>query len=514
MEDILLGSRNILIFLGRFIQKYIFTNEQKGEEVFPLIDDYFIQLFCDHNSITINDFIHAIQRVRINNISAYSSIEEILGFIGIQLYAASKMESANGYSAANYRDRICSMELLNIDLVEWQTWVKDNQDAIWRRYYNWCESSGFIIVNKCTPKLGKDRYVQYPKVHANLILNREDLKSIANLFVEERLNPHEDIQEKDFWKIIKYNHFHSYYSLRAQNILRENRDIANKQIYQYYLIWDGRFIEYCRTKKLKEYNNELYLHFSGREIKLEIIENNSRHLKYQVSLSAFSNSQISEYYRFKCENVILFKKSVYEDYWIETRFLDDCGDEGIAIIRADVDLKYSEKDVIKRFSQYLMLRVSFDNQFFKGFYSSKRPYTLLGGIKLTSNSYLLGFAPLIKLDDPIDFWIDGRRISCNQTIYHLNLDIGKHNIKFKGYKGFDIVMENMPLEIMFWNENTWTLQNSRNIFVWGQQTAKDGIVGLDFSCCSLDTNNDLKLSQWCKRIFFGFKNVNDNKGLV
>lgn len=296
MEDILLGSRNILIFLGRFIQKYIFTNEQKGEEVFPLIDDYFIQLFCDHNSITINDFIHAIQRVRINNISAYSSIEEILGFIGIQLYAASKMESANGYSAANYRDRICSMELLNIDLVEWQTWVKDNQDAIWRRYYNWCESSGFIIVNKCTPKLGKDRYVQYPKVHANLILNREDLKSIANLFVEERLNPHEDIQEKDFWKIIKYNHFHSYYSLRAQNILRENRDIANKQIYQYYLIWDGRFIEYCRTKKLKEYNNELYLHFSGREIKLEIIENNSRHLKYQVSLSAFSNSQISEYY--------------------------------------------------------------------------------------------------------------------------------------------------------------------------------------------------------------------------
>ena len=125
MEDILLGSRNILIFLGRFIQKYIFTNEQKGEEVFPLIDDYFIQLFCDHNSITINDFIHAIQRVRINNISAYSSIEEILGFIGIQLYAASKMESANGYSAANYRDRICSMELLNIDLVEWQTWVKD-----------------------------------------------------------------------------------------------------------------------------------------------------------------------------------------------------------------------------------------------------------------------------------------------------------------------------------------------------------------------------------------------------
>ena len=72
----------------------------------------------------------------------------------------------------------------------------------------------------------------------------------------------------------------------------------------------------------------------------------------------------------------------------------------------------------------------------------------------------------------------------------------------------------MPLEIMFWNENTWTLQNSRNIFVWGQQTTKDGIVGLDFSCCSLDTNNDLKLRKWCKRIFFGFKNVNDNKGLV
>lgn len=514
MKDILLGPRSILIFLGRFIQEHVFTNEQKGDVVFPLIDDYFIQLFCDNNSITIKDFILAIQEIRIHEISAYSSIEEILGFIGIQLYAASKMESANGYSAANYRDRICSAELLNIDLMEWQAWVRNNQDAIWQKYYNWCESNGFIIVNQCIPKLGKDRYVQYPKAHANLILNREDLKSIANLFVKERLNPHEDIQEKDFWRIIKYNHFHSYYSLRAQNILRENREIANKQIYQYYLAWDGRFIEHYHTKKLKEYNNQLYLHFSDREIRLEIIDNASKRLKYQLPLSAFSNSRISEYYRFKRENVILFKKYVYEDYWIETRFLDDFDDEGLAIIGVNADIIYSEKDVIKRFSQYLMLRVSFENQYFKCFYSSKRPYALLGGIKLTSNSYLLGFLPLVKLENPIDFWIDGTRISCNQNIYHLNLDIGKHNIKFKGYKGFDIFVENMPLEIMFWNENTWILQNSRNTFVWGQQIAKDGIVGLDFSCCSLDISNDSKLSQWCKRIFFGTKNVNDNKGLI
>lgn len=513
MKDILLGSRNILMFLGRFIQEHVFTNEQKGDEIFPLIDDYFIRLFCDYYSITINDFILAIQKVRINNINAYSSIEEILGFIGIQLYAASKMESANGYSAANYRDRICSIELLNIELVEWQTWVRDNQDAIWRRYYNWCESNGFIIVNKCFPKFGKDRYVQYPKVHANLILNREDLKSIANLFVEEGLSPHEDIQEKDFWKIIKYNHFHSYYSLRAQNILKENRRMANKQIYQYYLTWDGKFMEYYRTKKLKEYNNQLYLHFSDREIKLEIIENSSRRLKYQVLLSALGKSQIHEYYRFKREDIILFKKYVYGDYWIETRFLDDCDDEGIAVIGVNVNLKYSEKDVIKRFPQHLLLRVSSENQLFKDFYSSKRPYTLLGGIKLTNSSYLLGFLPLIKLETPVDFWIDGIRISCNQTIYHLNLGIGRHNIKFKGYKGFDIVIENMPLEIVFWGDSTWNVQNRRNSFIWGQQSAKNGIVGLDFSCSSLDVNNNLKLKQWCKRIFFG-NNINDNKSIV
>lgn len=204
---------------------------------------------------------------------------------------------------------------------------------------------------------------------------------------------------------------------------------------------------------------------------------------------------------------------MYGDYWIETRFLDDCDDEGIAVIGVNVNLKYSEKDVIKRFPQHLLLRVSSENQLFKDFYSSKRPYTLLGGIKLTNSSYLLGFLPLIKLETPVDFWIDGIRISCNQTIYHLNLGIGRHNIKFKGYKGFDIVIENMPLEIVFWGDSTWNVQNRRNSFIWGQQSAKNGIVGLDFSCSSLDVNNNLKLKQWCKRIFFG-NNINDNKSIV
>lgn len=82
-----------------------------------------------------------------------------------------------------------------------------------------------LLANKCTPIQGqrRDRYVQYPKVHSKLVLNREDLKKIATFFVEKKLYPNEDISEQDFWNIVGRYHFNSYYSNRSQRILEENR---------------------------------------------------------------------------------------------------------------------------------------------------------------------------------------------------------------------------------------------------------------------------------------------------
>lgn len=45
-------------------------------------------------------------------------------------------------------------------------------------------------------------------------------------------------------------HFNSYYSNRSQRILEENRELANKQIYQYYLFWDGEYTDNFHTKKI------------------------------------------------------------------------------------------------------------------------------------------------------------------------------------------------------------------------------------------------------------------------
>lgn len=108
------------------------------------------------------------------------------------------MENSSGYTASNFRDRICSPDILNIDLNEWQQWAVSYQDKIWKKYYDWCSTNGFVIANKCTPIQGqrRDRYVQYPKVHSKLVLNREDLKKLLHFLLRRNCIPMKISQNK------------------------------------------------------------------------------------------------------------------------------------------------------------------------------------------------------------------------------------------------------------------------------------------------------------------------------
>lgn len=511
MANELMSNHSLIFsFLGKYIKSSFFSNDKKGDEVFPLIDSYFIESFCTYQNITITDFTHFIQKKSLWSVNDSSPFNEILGFIGIQLYAASKMETSDNYTSSNFRDRICSPDILNIELNEWQQWAATYQDNIWKKYYDWCFENGFVIANKCFPIQGqRDRYVQYPKVHSKLVLNREDLKKIATIFVEKKLYPNEDIAEKDFWKIVGRYHFNSYYSKRSQKILEENRELANKQIYQFYLFWNGEYIDNYYTKKITKAKNQLYLFELDNTWSIDIIENESGKLIKNIPFLSIKNKHdISEYYTFKRDNVILFKKcDDYDGYWEESRYLDNYENEGIALFSSNSQNHlYCEKDVVKKTSRFLLVKISHKSTCYEEFYADKRPYELRGGLKVAQNTYLLGAPPLLEFKKALTFWVDGKEeISNEGTVYTFNFIEGWHQIKIKGYKSINFCIVKVLPDIQMWGGCCkWRIAKGEFVF-WNPQSIEGDVIGVDFDSYSLisNTSKDINpLTLWCRNELF------------
>ena len=135
-------------------------------------------------------------------------------FLAVQLYAASKRANSDGVTEKNYRERLS--QVLDWDINDLQSWMKDYQESSWESLYKWCDSH-FFYITKCERKSYAGKYVQYPVKQALHVFTDEDLKYIAACFVDRNLQPGEDIQERDFMKIVG-SHF--FLLLRVIRVLR------------------------------------------------------------------------------------------------------------------------------------------------------------------------------------------------------------------------------------------------------------------------------------------------------
>ncbi len=498
---------DIYSLFGNYIKKNFLGNDKRGEEVFLVIDLYFINTFCIAHRITYDDFIHSIQRRWAWNITSSSGIIESLGFIGIQLYAASQMENEGGYSSNNFRDRICSIEMLDLHLKEWDEWAEKYQDTLWNKYYRWCNREGFLIPHKCERRVGKDRYVQYPKTHSEEILNREDLKRIANLFVSKNLAPNEDISEVDFWKILNLSYNHKSYSRRASKILSTNRDLFKKQVYQYFLSWDGEYIEGNGVKKLDKLTNQLFLLNCEGEWFFDIKQQETSSIcNFPLNTKGLMK-EITQYYLFKRNNIILFKREMeYEGVWKETRFIENYEDEGLAFISSDSYRGFfSSKDIVMKVNDFMLVRITYSPGLEK-YYERPRPYSLTDGVKLGHHTYLLGAPPLLTFYEPTTFWLDDEKVVSETGNFPLVFEKGSHSIKIKGYKAIEIyITEDLPYVQQWGKHSKWKLSTDGDIPIWGLMQNDGDVVGLDFGMYSHRLVLDRKvkpLTQWCRRELF------------
>lgn len=474
-------TNNIFNLFCRYVDDTIFK-ENIGSTVSFIIDQSYIDSFCEKYSTTEYELLNEVRK----NMYRYSaSIEHIKGIIAIQVYAATKRADDYIMTSANYRGRLA--DLLSWDTAMLQSWMNDFQDSYWKKLYSWCDNNHYEI-SKSVPYSGKGRYVQYPLQQAKRVFTKDELLYIAYAFVESHLYPDDDISFAQFWKIIHWGaigrclphnnrHAINLYQTRAYY------DDARKQIFNYFLRWNGEYKQYSKVSTIRT-QRDLFVYVKDN---LETIDIRNGELKLvrqfplcQFSHHIFKNNK--ELFPHRRDDLILFKRDdVYDNYWQETRFLEG-EEEGIAIIFSDRTnrwIQFPKSDLLKSYESVKIYKVV-RNRWSQELYEDVRNYKLEGGLKIGRSVYLLGAAPVFRIDKDSILWLDGELQTSTDGVFYMNhLKEGVHSIHIVGYKDITFEIVDSPFRQNMWgNDNCqWNIDKNDNI--WKPAKIPTGVIGID-----------------------------------
>lgn len=512
-------TESLFIKFCKYVDESIFPKEDRGESVAFIVDQAFIDDFCKKHSVSEDALLKDV-KINLSRTSKENHLH-VKGILAIQLYAATKREDSEEISASNYRKRLC--QILNMDIdQDLKPWMETNQDDFWAALYSWCRKNNFQIV-EYRPSPGPWRYVQYPVQQAARVFTQKDLKTIAYYFVEKNLQPGEDISEHDFWNILQKISLPNYVKTSHHGRrLVENQDYlpdAYKQVYNFYLKWDGQYLD-IRRNQYSRVQKEQYFLYLSEEGHIDIRDKDMK-LKKQIDWDDFSTSSIKPFYSFKRDKIILFHKNEdYEGYWEETRYLESRNEDGHTIFEDGIAVVVTDNDTIYRYSTmdpfphltpiYINRRIKIYRLQYSHnlayLYAEKKFFELEGGLKVGRMQYLLGAAPILSMSKDSLFWIDGNEPPKKPVNGYLNLNflsIGSHDIKFTGFKKIELTIVNPELNTPFWDVSytRWLFSRKDKDIQWRADQVKEGIVGLDYSIFKIknktESDRDI-LTRWAQ----------------
>lgn len=502
-----MASQDIFSKFCKYVDDSIFSKENVGEMVSFMIDQTFINEFCVSHEVSEKMLMNSVGA---NLFNSYLSHFQVKGILAIQLYAATKRQRTEDITERNYRERLS--QVLNWDIQDMQRWMSDHQIRYWQTLYDWCDKQGYLIA-KCKPKQGAGRFVQYPVQQAKRIFTEEDLKYISYHFVEKKILPNEDLSQSDFWRILGEHRIDSYVHTNHGRELIGNleyRKDAYRQIFNYYLRWDGSFTDIYKQKSSRVQKETCFLYLSDDYTTLDV-RNESLKVEQKILIKELSLKKLESFYRFKRRDIILFKRNdIYENYWEETRYLED-DEEGVAIVfKNDKRYYFNQKYPLQEFNRHKPICEFqsfdiFEISHLRGYnelYTERRFYSLEGGLKVGRRQYLNTAPPILKLEKSSFFLIDGEESPHKPKDGYLLLNflsIGKHSIKFPNHKKLEFEIVHCDFGNSNWQDdyNKWIISKKENC--WESSTAESGIVGLDFSCVKMDkqhSSDKTLLNQW------------------
>ena len=473
---------NIFNDFCNYIDNRIFSKDNMGTSVAFVVDSSLINDYCRRSSISEKDLMNAVR----HNLYSYSNnIVHIKGILAIQLYAASKRANEEDVSVRNYKYRLS--QILDWNLDDLNDWLEEFQEKYWESFYQWCDAN-FFFVAKCKPKTGTWRYVQYPLMQSRCVFTNEDFKYIACAFVDHNLVPGEDLSETEFWKNVRREYITEYFTTSHSKGVKENSRTEEdylKQIFNFYLRWNGEYKRKFNSQieKQKGMDTDRYLYLTGDFTRLEVRNSNLELIK-RFNISQLKYTEIVKSYYFKRKGLILFKKDdIYENYWQETRYLTT-GEEGIAIVFIDTIDNWNNRmfdTLVKIYANISIYKVT---EFLdtKDLYTTKRFYSLEGGLKIGRQMYIEGAGPILSITEQCKYWIDGNLNETSQRRINLSrLATGNHTIRFLNYRKIEFQIVSATVSSPRWLDsyNKWTINRQDN--QWKSEKQPNGIIGLDFT---------------------------------
>lgn len=521
-------TESLFIKFCKYVDESIFPKENRGESVAFIVDQTFIDDFCKKHFVSEEALLIDV-RINFNKTSKANHLH-VKGILAIQLYAATKREDSGIISASNYRERLC--QILNWDIYQdLKPWMENNQDDYWAALYSWCKKNDFHIV-PYRPNHGPWRYVQYPVQQAARVFTQKDLKTIAYYFVKLNLKPGEDISEDDFWNILQKRRLPGYvYTSHHGRRLVENQDYlpdAYKQVYNFYLRWDGKYLDIERNQYSQVPKEQYFLYLS--ENRHVDIRDKDMKLITQIEWDYFSKSSIKPFYSFKRDNIILFRKNEdYEGYWEETRYLQSQDEDSQTIFEDGIAIVFKDKNNVYRYSStypFLHLTPIYVNNRIKiyrlqhshnlaYFYTKKKFFGLEGGLKVGRMQFLFGAAPSLYISKESLFLIDGKESPKKPVNGYLNLNFlspGCHEIKFPGFKKIEFTIIRPELINPSWEGSYTKWLFSCKDIQWIATKSEEGIVGLDYSIFinKVKTETDTSIiTRWAQLHLTGKRTTND-----
>ena len=486
----------------KYVDDTIFSKDKMGSAGAFVIDSAFINEFCSQRKITEQALMKEVRRFLQTSIygSYPRSDLSVKGILAIQLYAASQRSKSDGLTASNYRERLS--QLLSIDISDLQEWFEYNQENYWNYLYGWCDRNYFDI-EKCTPRKGPWRYVQYPMQQAEKVFTAEDLKYIACSFINASLHPDDDLTERTFWRTVKWDALGSYAGTRhARHILEEEsfQEDARRQIYNYFLSWNGEYKENSRPGEFHDRDICIFLGNNGLEIRSSELD-----LLETLPLETLDKGSYRKKGIVRRDGLVLFRKDeTYKEMWSETRYLEK-DEEGLALVFKNSEYWYRYgSNAFKTFRYAVLVRVR-DNVCYEELYSEPRAYEIAGGLKTGFRSYMKGGGPRIICSDGRPVWVDGVLQKDNNRIFDLRpLPEGRHRIKVRGYKAVEVNIVPDSVYYCSWQDSFTRWQIGRKAY-WQPVQGSDGVTGFDLEPICQKTENSLPsdepiLESWA-RIF-------------
>lgn len=467
----------------KYVDETIFSDEKKGEVVAFIVDQTYINDFCNAHHIKEQELLN---RARAYLHRVIFDTLYVRGMIAIQVYAATKRANSDGITEKNYNNRL--VELLFYDINELQRWYAQYQDELWRRFYSWCDLNDFRISRKCYPTSGPGCYRQYPLQEARRVFTTEALLNFARVFVDNGLTPEDDFSYNAFWEIISKRELEtSVDSANAKRIFNNDEcwDDAKQQVYNFFLRWDGeyRVAKYSEKKeKVSSRGNTLYLsqdldYVDIRDVNNKIVATYPIFsLRYQALTNSANHIVASK------KGVFLFKLDKDYQVWEGTRFVES-GEEGIAMVFPESPIAYGFRncELLLQCPKVKLYKITEETAPEFCFTERKTCY-LMGGLKVGRNQYFVGGAPFLVREELEQVRVDKEPIRGDDIRINLSyLAAGTHTISIPGRKSIKFELVEPEVGMMEWNIKFAKWDIAKKEGHWYSSRIEEGVSGMDFT---------------------------------